>query len=328
MIAALDRAAAAVLAHYPATCHGDLQPLGNGGGFSGARLWRVAGRCLRAWPLDDAFPVRLDYIHHLMTQARDTGLAFVPRLELTTEQTSRVEQRGRWWELTEWLTDRADYRARPTRARLESACAALARLHLVWGRGAVVSGLCPAVERRFVSLRKFRRQPSDDWNLLHMGSETDPLRPLIARAVTALGQRLASIPIALMPWTEPNWPLQPCLCDVWHDHLLFEDDRLTGIVDYGSVKLDHVAVDLARMLGSLVEDDDDGWQIGLTAYRAVRPLTAEEEELARVLDRTGTVVGVANWLRWLYAEGRPFENRDGVAGRLGTLVTRIERWGV
>src|SRR5579864_719561 len=114
---ALERAAAEVLRRYPARCRGDLHALGNRGGFSGARLWRVAGRCLRAWPPDDSFPARLDHIHHLMTQARDAGLSFVPRVERTVDRSSSVVHRGRWWDLAEWLPGRADYHDHPSGAR-------------------------------------------------------------------------------------------------------------------------------------------------------------------------------------------------------------------
>jgi homoserine kinase type II len=112
---------------------------------------------------------------------------------------------------------------------------------------------------------------------------------------------------------------------LWHDHLLFDGDRLTGLIDYGSIKIDHVAVDLSRMLGSLVGDDASGWQTGLQAYRRIAPLDAEEEELAHALDETGTILGVANWLRWLYEDRRPFDDRDAVARRLVELVERCER---
>jgi homoserine kinase type II len=122
------------------------------------------------------------------------------------------------------------------------------------------------------------------------------------------------------------FPLQPCLCDVWHDHLLFEEDRLTGIVDYGSVKLDHVAVDLARLLGTLIGDDEEMRTVGMMAYRKLGPMTSGEEELAWALDETGTVVGAANWLQWLYRDGKVFEDPVRVAKRLGEIVQRLEKW--
>ena len=322
-----DCAAAEVLRRYPSDFFGELQPLGNRGGFSGARLWRVADLSLRAWPRDSTFPTRLTLIHQLMTQARASGLAFVPRLERTADLSSSVEHVGHWWELTEWLPGQADYRDHPTAARLEAACVAVAQLHQVWAHSVIEVGVCPAVVRRHLSLRMFHDALNNGWNPLQVATFNDPLRPLIERAARILWRWLASIPPWLAPWTEAHLPLQPCLCDVWHDHLLFEGDRLVGLIDYGSVKPDHVAVDLARLLGSLVEDNESGWNRGLAAYRSVRSLTVEEAVLARALDRTGVVLAVANWLRWLYAERRAFEDRTGVAGRLETLVTRIEGWG-
>jgi Ser/Thr protein kinase RdoA (MazF antagonist) len=120
-------------------------------------------------------------------------------------------------------------------------------------------------------------------------------------------------------------PLQPCLCDVWHAHVLFEGEAVTGLVDYGSVKVDHVAVDLARLLGSLVEGDARRTAAGLTAYRRLRRLTQREAELVGVLDETATVLAVANWLRWLYHEGRRYDDRAAVTARLAGLVRRLER---
>jgi Ser/Thr protein kinase RdoA (MazF antagonist) len=114
---------------------------------------------------------------------------------------------------------------------------------------------------------------------------------------------------------------------VWNDHVLFSEEAVSGLVDFGSVRIDHASVDLARLLGSLVGDDREGWEAGLDAYKALRPLSLTEQGLARALDQTGTILGMANWLRWLYLERRVFVDRQAVADRLGALVRRIEGWG-
>src|SRR5205809_4910872 len=66
---------------------GELEALGNRGGFSGARLWRVATSsgllCLRAWPPGQPSEERLAAIHRWMHLARAAGLEFVPRLQAT-----------------------------------------------------------------------------------------------------------------------------------------------------------------------------------------------------------------------------------------------------
>ena len=58
----------------------------------------------------------------------------------------------------------------------------------------------------------------------------------------------------------------------------------------------------------------------------VRPLTDDERRLVPVLDRTGVVLGLANWLRWLYREDREFDDRAAVAARMAELVLRAEIW--
>jgi Ser/Thr protein kinase RdoA (MazF antagonist) len=108
--------------------------------------------------------------------------------------------------------------------------------------------------------------------------------------------------------------------------VLYEGDRVSGVIDYGSVKQDNVAVDLARLLGSMVGDDSTMWAVGLRAYRAVHPLSEEEETLAHVLDRTGAVLALANWLKWLYFDGLAYDDRCEVARRLRELTDRVERW--
>jgi hypothetical protein len=68
------------------------------------------------------------------------------------------------------------------------------------------------------------------------------------------------------------------------------------------------------------------WAEGIRAYAAFRPLTGEEEALAHALDRTGTVLALANWLTWLYLDGRVYDDRPEVARRLGTLAARVDQW--
>jgi homoserine kinase type II len=329
----LARAAGEVRDLYPAAATAaPPAPLGNRGGFSGARLWCVtagSGRfALRSWPPHESAE-RVRGLHRLMEHARGQGLDFVPEVFPARGGDTVVEVAGWVWELTRWLEGQADYLTHPSPARLGAACAALARLHRAWEPFATPAGPCPAVRRRLEVLAGWHHLVSSGWRPL---TSPDPrlaaVRPAAERAWRLLPGRLQEVGRQLRPWADPHRPVQPCLCDLWHDHLLFDGDRLTGLIDYGAVKPDHVAVDLARMLGSLVGDDAQGWEFGLRAYGRVRPLSDDEAELAHVLDRTGTVLGVVNWLRWLYHERRAYDDLAAVAGRLEGLLARVERWPV
>jgi Ser/Thr protein kinase RdoA (MazF antagonist) len=303
--------------------------LGNHSGFSGASLWRIRTDtrelCLRAWPPAGPTIDQLSFIHRLMDWACASGLGFVPAVVRTRRNQTWVEYAGCLWDLTTWMPGRADFHADPKPARLVAACTALAQLHAVWSRVNSGSATCPAVLRRLECLRQWEALLQSHWRPHFEPGDLDPVRPWAEKAWQLLPALIARLPDLLAPWRTRVLPVQPCLCDVWHDHVLFDGDRVTGLVDYGSVKIDHVAVDLARLLGSLVGEDKEMQAAGLQAYRAVRPLSVEEESLVSVLDETGTVLGAANWLRWLYHEGRRYEDRNAVARRLAALVQRMER---
>jgi Ser/Thr protein kinase RdoA (MazF antagonist) len=143
-----------------------------------------------------------------------------------------------------------------------------------------------------------------------------------AHAETAWQMLPSAIPVVkpmLWDWLDRVVPLQPCIGDVWHDHILFDGERVTGVIDYGAAKVDHVAADLARLLGSLVPDMPDRMQQALCVYSAIRPLP--NPELVTVLDAAGVVGAVVNWLRLL---NRDFTaDRLAVARRLEMLVRRL-----
>jgi len=323
-------AARHVLGRY-ALPWGAIQELGNRGGFSGACLWRVEtgdrSYCLRAWPPGDPTPERLGWLHGLMAGARAAGLEFVPHV-VPAGSRSFMAEAGRLWDLTAWLPGRADFHQQPTPARLRAACVALARLHRVWAGALPIHGPCPALERRRRGAEAWLALVSAGWRPCFPASDGDPVRPWAEQAWSLAATWVARVPTLLAPWVGRPFALHPCLCDVWHDHVLFEGDAVSGIVDYGSVKNDHAAVDLARLLGSLAGDDDAGWDAAFAAYAAICPLTSDERALTRVLDRTGTILGAVNWLRWLYHDGRTFDDRQLVAERLAGLVRRIGSWRV
>jgi Ser/Thr protein kinase RdoA (MazF antagonist) len=313
-----------VLARYPAPLHGPATPLLNHGGFSGARLFRIdtpgGALCLRAWPANvDA--AQLDFVHALMRRAVDANLEFVPRVLRTVGGESCVRVDGQWWELTTWMPGAADFHQQPTPQRLRVSCIALAQVHDAWSDPPPALATLPAVERRLAVVHDWQPLIASHWQ--PPADPLDPVAPWARRAWPIVRRRLREVERLLVPWRGRAMLLQPCLCDIWHDHVLFTSDRVTGLVDFGSCKIDHVAVDLARLLGSLAGDDGALWEVGLDAYAALRPLSAEERGLARDLDQTGVVVGAANWLRWLYRERRAYADRGAVARRLAALGQRM-----
>lgn len=99
-------------------------------------------------------------------------------------------------------------------------------------------------------------------------------------------------------------PLHFVLRDVWSDHILFTEDRVTGIIDFGAARVDEPATDVARLLGSLEPVDASRWLIGWQAYHAENPHV--DVERVRLLDRVGTLLAAVQWLQWLVIEPRQF----------------------
>src|SRR5262249_1201866 len=150
---------------------------------------------------------------------------------------------------------RASFKDSPTDSKLAQACQTLAKVHNAWRPASSQWGLCPAIKRRLACLRSWLEKVQTGWRLEPHDSISLALMPLAQNAWDLLTHATAQLGIQLSPWLGKPVSLQMCLCDIWHDHLLFEGERLAGLIDFGSVKLDHVAADLARMLGSLVQDD-------------------------------------------------------------------------
>jgi Ser/Thr protein kinase RdoA (MazF antagonist) len=313
-----------VLRHYPDLELQEIHFLGNHGGFSGAHLWRLQGAkgpfCLRAWPLAMQ-PARLQWIHALMERACQAGLHFVPRVMRTRNEETFLLLRKQCWEILTWLPGEANFSHQPSVPRMEAACLALAQLHQVWA-AETTRGSCPAIQRRLLAARAWLALQHQGWQPAPLPE--DPIGSIALRAWPLVCDRVPQVPAQLLPWTAIPFSLQPCLCDPWHDHILFQENAVTGLIDYGSVKTDHVCVDLARLLGSLAGSQPQLWHAGLEGYRKARSLAFQEIQLLDILDETGTLLAAANWLRWLYHEQRPYPDRQAVAQRLATLVKRLE----
>jgi homoserine kinase type II len=305
-----------------------LEPLGNAGGFSGAQIWRVRlglhDFALKRW--SGKSPERHEWIVRLMCAAREACLAFVPKPIPTASGALHVEYLGELWDLTEWMLGIANYHAKPTAIRLRAACTTLARLHRVWERFAADLQQCPGVLRRIVIVRNsLDATVGPPGRTIGTPTFTWPLAPCLREAERLVDWFLPRIEGALRPWQFAPMAVQPCLCDIWHDHVLFTGDEVTGLIDYGAMKLDNVAVDLARLLGSLVGNDDELYELGLDAYASVRPLTVTERGLVRVIDRTSLILGLANWCRRLIYTQEEFDDRTAVGRRIEELVRRAEK---
>jgi Phosphotransferase enzyme family len=280
------------------------------GGLSGAKVWRCTSSrlgplCLRQWPSLHPTPDRLLQIHRSMQYASEHAIDFVPKLCRDTKGNSFWRLRDHLWEMTQWLPGVADYLAKPSERKLISACNAIAQLHGVWQAMESYEAIPPSVLERQGTLAGWLHDPSLVEKLgkkLISKAESDLCMDTI-RLLKTLGPSIAE---ELNHLVEQPILLQPVLRDAWNDHLLFYEEQIVGIIDYGAVRIDDPAIDLARMLGSLEPFDGERRSLGVATYNARRLHNPVSQNRVDFLDRCGTLLTALQWMHWLVLERRRF----------------------
>jgi Ser/Thr protein kinase RdoA (MazF antagonist) len=252
--------------------------------------------------------------------------------------------------LEPWLPGAADFWSRPSDARLTAAFVALARFHEAARGFSPLGGkpshlapggaaVAPAVLQR---IKHFDRWTPDRLAEIRerLGRLTGAFPRAVREEAASHGEALAAVAeriIAAFQRCAPRVarelraaapvpvPLQPCLRDVWHDHVLFEEDAVTGLIDPSAARTDTVAADISRLAGSLVGDDRRAWAAAVDAYRTVRPLSAAESTLVGVLDQSGVLLSGMAWLeRPDFWRPQPAEFRTRLLERLERIAARAE----
>jgi Ser/Thr protein kinase RdoA (MazF antagonist) len=191
--------------------------------------------------------------------------------------------------------------------------------------GSHAAASSPAVAERFAIAQRFSAEFLDSVRVRLERSPDDECRSLCREITDRLPRQLPVIAAELKVLRPISYRLQPCLRDIWHDHVLFTNDRVTGMIDPSACRGENVAADLARLIGSLVEDDPRLRSMALEAYQSCCPLDAAELNLVAALDRSGVILSAATWLEWLYLSDRKFEDRNAMLSRLRHWQRRVSR---
>jgi Ser/Thr protein kinase RdoA (MazF antagonist) len=147
---------------------------------------------------------------------------------------------------------------------------------------------------------------------------------IAVRIVTIASERLALLRARIQGYVDFKSLLQPAIRDVHHDHVLFTGEEVSGIVDFGSLRIDTPLADIARLVGSLVGDDQEARTSALDAYARLRPLTVQDRQLIELLDESGLVLSGLNWLTWLYIDHCDLGPIEPIVRRLDEILARLE----
>jgi len=332
-------AALAVLHYYFPSGHSvrKIESIGNAGGWSGSRLWRISAvgnalrgvpgptndldLCLRRWPREHPTRERLEFMHRTLETVSAAGIAYIPVPLRTLTGKSYIEHAGHFSELTRWLPGSADFHAHPSRERLRAAMQALARFHAATAANAP-SAPAPAIAERVHRTSELRSLLDRLSAAVQAGLDAD-LDARARRILSLAPQHLSALLPPLQFAAAQLLLLQPAIRDIHHDHVLFTGDEVTGLIDFGALRIDTPLTDVARLVGSLVGDDLPAREFALAAYAELRPLSEADRRLIDLLDYSGVVLGSLNWLVWLYLERRDMGETAPVIKRLDEIVGRL-----
>jgi Ser/Thr protein kinase RdoA (MazF antagonist) len=328
-----------ILGAYPADC-GPRRAAEQASidGFSGSRIWRLHTErgmlCLRRWPREYSDLIHLRWVHGILAGVFQAGFYLLPiPIKIATGETF-VRHDGYLWQLEPWLPGEADHELPPfqpaSATRVEAALTALGQFHhavAIDSANRLPDGPAPGLLKRLAELKALQsggldRLTADISVNRHVWPELAERAPPLLKAFRLAAPHIAEALQKAKPW---NVPIRPCIRDIHRQHVLFEANRVTGIVDFGAMQPDHVASDIARLLGSLAGDEPALWQIGLEAYQRCQGLAESEQLLVQIYNESGMLLSGIHWLQWVFVDGRQFENRQAVLARFDEILSRLVR---
>ncbi len=338
-------------------------------GFSGGAVYRCRDAndsvwALKQWPRETAAE-RVDQIHRLICHASRAGCEFVPHpapWSLNSPQQSRSQQisqqaaqraaqralpgtrltvAGRHWEWLPWLPG-DPLGGDASLGQIRAGAAAISKFHLAVADLGAQAQPAPAVITRLKRLKELQQvipklRPADvpdggpiPRSLLHVGCQ------LLSRKWPTVHRRLTE---SLDRHAQRSTKTQYVLRDVHREHIFFQDNRVSGLIDFDAIRIDTPLTDLARWASDFVIDSqtpDAVWESVMAGWREGWPSEGEaalggasltdDIGLMRDLYRASIWISLANWLDWILIQQRHFTAEpEKIAARLRRLVRGAEK---
>ena len=335
-----------------------------GGGFSGASVLRAedssgAAFAMRRTSTADVMPAeRYCEMVALLSEIAFRGCGVIPvplrhqQSSPTIFQTSRrpafvnldksqtrIQTNDCVWQMEPWMPGEP-VQGPPTPGHVKSTLEALALFHktaaaCIQGRSDtrsvsqwfhVSEGYSPGIARRLSIVVEL----SDGLLARFIKSaaaETDPeFRSCAKRLCVALEFWLPWLSRQLLAVARSSYRLQPVIRDLWRPHVLFTEERVTGIIDLNAIATDHVGLDVTRLFRSWFGADIDRIRETLTQFRSQRSLDANEWRLLQAYDASTALLSPVTWLRRRFVDAAADCTRREVLQRLEELTSLAERF--
>lgn len=303
------------------------------GGFSGACIYRVvdssgAEFALRRTQSQDAMAAeRYCELVALLRDLSLNGCQFIPvplrhqpmlpniletpysaSFANVDDSQTRIRTHESVWQMESWMPGEPATGS-PTRGQIDSTLEALALFHNVGAQSARARTnhrtLCVARERSPGILRRIAIASELSSGLLEHFQKTTTAVP--DTDVRSCARRLCNALEYWLPWLTKqltdvagvSYQLQPVIRDLWRPHVLFTEERVTGVIDLNAMATDHVSLDVTRLCRSWFGTDVVRIREVLSQFIAQRLLNDKERRLVRVLDASTVLLSPIRWLREL-----------------------------
>ncbi|ADB14724.1 aminoglycoside phosphotransferase [Pirellula staleyi DSM 6068] len=304
--------------------------------------------CLRQWPKEHPSEPRLLDIHRWVLRARE-HLDVVAAPLRSTRGTTYVRQTANLWELQPWMPgvnhDLLAHRAhnlksdegtsRRTRMYPRSRYGdswhqmilALAKFHRVAGdRFEHIQGIAPSIlERR----KRWLELTNGGWILVQRAvDECSQSQPsLIGNTVPSLCRLVGELLPSLGPLIESSLgissDLRPVIRDARPEHFLFVKGKLSGMIDFGAMRIDTPVADLARLLELHFQKIRNPIAERVKTYVQHSKLQIPPIWFETIF-KCNLILGAANWMDWIYLEKRRFPSLSLIHSRLEVYERRIK----
>ncbi|MGY8767389.1 MAG: phosphotransferase enzyme family protein [Pirellulales bacterium] len=309
-----------------------VQQIESEDGFSGSLLWKIsrsgADYLLRCWPSETSRD-RIEWIHQVQSQVRESGFQFTPQLFQSENQQTLAQVDGRFWELAAWMPGTSISGLDQTEPNLRRMFELLAQFHQHSAKIAAATlnqtGHSSTVRERIDMIEYFNTISREQFTSAVQQTQWNDFITRAVELLNAYQKHSQQIMRELNSVKDMSFKLQPCLRDARGEHFLFEAGKPSGLIDYGAMRIESVAVDLARLSSTTIRSNANLQQdTAIAHYERIQPLSSDEKLLVSVLLNSSRYLTGMNWIRWVALEKREFGSSNGVIARLDTALEQLE----
>ena len=330
------------------------------GGFSGACLFKVVDTsgavfALRQTQSPDAMPAeRYCDLVALLRDVSLSGCEFIPvplrhqqslsgllnaphlpSFANVDESQTRTRTHESVWQIEQWMPGEPAT-GPPTAGQVAATLEALALFHNTAAKSvearanhrtlSVARERSPGIARRIAIATELSNGLLARFVKAAAGAPNPEFRSCSKRLCAALEYWLPWLTKRLTEVASVSYPLQPVIRDLWRPHVLFTEERVTGIIDLNAMATDHVGLDVTRLCRSWFGADVVRIREVISQFNAQRLLNEKERSLVQALDASTVLLSPVRWLRELTDGHASQRQASSILARFRELTEIAEKF--